>query len=68
MRRSPGLGARTRGYRRTIMDGFLLATPDGVLRTSGTRAAFDSAAAASTALRSGAAELIVGALDRKSVV
>ncbi|MFD7845089.1 isochorismate synthase MenF [Nocardia sp. NPDC059764] len=44
------------------MDGFLLATPDGVLRTSGTQAAFDSAAAASTALRSGAAELIVGAL------
>ncbi|MEU1425474.1 isochorismate synthase [Nocardia sp. NPDC005746] len=44
------------------MDGFLLATPDGVLRTSGTRATFDSAAAASTALRSGAAELIVGAL------
>ncbi|MGW4120412.1 isochorismate synthase [Nocardia sp. NPDC004711] len=44
------------------MDGFLLATPDGVVRTSGTRAAFDSAAAASMALRSGAAELIVGAL------
>ncbi|MGW2662656.1 isochorismate synthase [Nocardia tengchongensis] len=44
------------------MDGFLLATPDGVLRTSGTRAAFDSAAAASSALRSGTADLIVGAL------
>ncbi|WP_460720939.1 isochorismate synthase [Nocardia heshunensis] len=44
------------------MDGFLLATPDGVVRTSGTRAAFASAAAASAALRSGAHELIVGAL------
>ncbi|MTE14766.1 isochorismate synthase [Nocardia aurantiaca] len=44
------------------MDGFLLATPDGVVRTSGTRAAHESAAAASAALRSGAAELIVGAL------
>ncbi|MVU80096.1 isochorismate synthase [Nocardia sp. ET3-3] len=44
------------------MDGFLLATPDGVVRTSGTRAAFASAAAASAALRSGVHELIVGAL------
>ncbi|MEV6770634.1 isochorismate synthase [Nocardia sp. NPDC051030] len=44
------------------MDGFLLATPDGVVRTTGTRTAFDSARAADTALRSGDAELIVGAL------
>ncbi|MEC3914376.1 isochorismate synthase [Nocardia sp. CDC160] len=44
------------------MDGFLLATPEGVVRASGSRAAFDSAAAAAAALRSGAAELIVGAL------
>ncbi|AYF75985.1 isochorismate synthase [Nocardia yunnanensis] len=44
------------------MDGFLLATPDGVVRTSGARAGFDTAAAAAAALRSGAAELIVGAL------
>ncbi|WP_040814127.1 isochorismate synthase [Nocardia concava] len=44
------------------MDGFLLATPDSVLRTSGTRTTFDAPAAAAAALRSGAAELIVGAL------
>lgn len=44
------------------MEGFLLATPDSVLRTTGTRTAFDSASAAATALRTGAADLIVGAL------
>ncbi|MFC9893476.1 isochorismate synthase MenF [Nocardia sp. NPDC127579] len=44
------------------MDGFLLAQPDGVLRTSGSRATFDEAAAAAAALRDGAAELVVGAL------
>ncbi|WP_405486959.1 isochorismate synthase MenF [Nocardia sp. NBC_00511] len=44
------------------MDGFLLAMPDGVVRATGTRAAFDSAGAAGSALRSGTAELIVGAL------
>ena len=43
------------------MDGFLLAQPGGVLRTAGTRRAFDEAGAASRALRAGA-ELIVGAL------
>ncbi|MEU8895450.1 isochorismate synthase [Nocardia sp. NPDC048505] len=44
------------------MDGFLLAQPGGVLRTSGSRATFDEASAAAAALRGGAAELIVGAL------
>ncbi|WP_067830854.1 isochorismate synthase [Nocardia inohanensis] len=44
------------------MDGFLLATPEGVVRAGGSRIAFDSAAAASAALRDGTAELIVGAL------
>ncbi|QLY30877.1 isochorismate synthase [Nocardia huaxiensis] len=44
------------------MDGFLLATPDGVLRTTGTRAAYDTAQSAAAALRDGAADLIVGAL------
>ncbi|WP_067694856.1 isochorismate synthase [Nocardia jejuensis] len=44
------------------MDGFLLATPSGVVRTTGTRAAYDTAGAASAALRDGAADLIVGAL------
>ncbi|MBL1073007.1 isochorismate synthase [Nocardia sp. 2] len=43
------------------MDGFLLATPDGVLRTTGTRTAYDTAAAAAAALRDDT-ELIVGAL------
>lgn len=43
------------------MDGFLLATPGGVLRTSGTRAAFDEVGSAAAALRDGA-EVIVGAL------
>ncbi|MFC9996470.1 isochorismate synthase MenF [Nocardia sp. NPDC127526] len=44
------------------MDGFLLATPDGVVRTTGVRTAFDSASAAAAALRIGSADLIVGAL------
>ncbi|WP_107653286.1 isochorismate synthase [Nocardia suismassiliense] len=44
------------------MDGFLLAQPDGVVRTSGSRAAFDEAEPAIAALRDGTAELIVGAL------
>lgn len=43
------------------MDGFLLATPGGVVRTTGTRAALDEAAAAAAALRGGA-EIVVGAL------
>ncbi|NNH74403.1 isochorismate synthase [Nocardia uniformis] len=43
------------------MDGFLLATPGGVVRTTGTRAAFDEVGAAASALRDGA-EVIVGAL------
>ncbi|MRH86542.1 isochorismate synthase [Nocardia sp. SYP-A9097] len=44
------------------MDGFLLASPNGVVRTTGTRIAFDAAAAAASALRAGDTELIVGAL------
>ncbi|GAB4589733.1 isochorismate synthase [Nocardia sp. IFM 10818] len=44
------------------MDGFLLATPDGVVRATGVRTAFDSASAAAAALRIGSADLIVGAL------
>ncbi|BCK59151.1 isochorismate synthase [Nocardia wallacei] len=43
------------------MDGFLLARPGSVMRTSGTRRAFDDARRAAAALREGA-ELIVGAL------
>ncbi|MET9488896.1 isochorismate synthase [Nocardia sp. NPDC006630] len=44
------------------MDGFLLATPAGVVRATGTRIAFDDAGAAAAALRAGDVELIVGAL------
>lgn len=44
------------------MDGFLLATPNGVVRTTGTRIAFDAAAAALSALRAEDTDLIVGAL------
>ncbi|MEV0294498.1 isochorismate synthase [Nocardia sp. NPDC050710] len=44
------------------MNGFLLAQPDSVVRASGSRRAFDDAAAAVAALRNGSAELIVGAL------
>ncbi|MCU1648586.1 MAG: entC [Nocardia sp.] len=44
------------------MDGFLLATPAGVVRATGTRIAFDDAGAATAALRAGEVELIVGAL------
>ncbi|MBB5914040.1 isochorismate synthase [Nocardia transvalensis] len=43
------------------MDGFLLAQPGGVVRTSGVRRAFDEARGAADALRDGAG-LIVGAL------
>ncbi|NKY46872.1 isochorismate synthase [Nocardia cerradoensis] len=44
------------------MDGFLLAQPGGVVRTTGIRRAFDDARRAAAALRAGAAELIVGAI------
>ncbi|GAB2648487.1 isochorismate synthase [Nocardia goodfellowii] len=44
------------------MDGFLLAQPGGVLRTSGSRGTFDEVAAAAAALRDHSADLIVGAL------
>ncbi|MFI9507007.1 isochorismate synthase MenF [Nocardia sp. NPDC052566] len=44
------------------MYGFLLAQPDGVLRASGIRVAFDDARRAAAAVRAGTAELIVGAL------
>ncbi|MEU0545154.1 isochorismate synthase [Nocardia sp. NPDC005978] len=44
------------------MHGFLLATPDSVVRTTGVRAAYDDAGAAAADLRTGAAELIAGAL------
>ncbi|MFE3441456.1 isochorismate synthase MenF [Nocardia sp. NPDC059180] len=44
------------------MDGFLLATPDGVLRAHDTRAAFDDAQQAVAALRDGSAAMVVGAL------
>lgn len=44
------------------VDGFLLAQPDGVLRASGTRIAFDRADQAVAALRDKTADLIVGAL------
>ncbi|MFJ4658642.1 isochorismate synthase MenF [Nocardia sp. NPDC088792] len=44
------------------MDGFLLATPDGVVRATGARAAFDDAHTAAQALHDCKAELIVGAL------
>ncbi|MGX1808520.1 isochorismate synthase [Nocardia sp. NPDC055321] len=44
------------------MHGFLLATPDSVVRTTGVRAAFDDASAAAAALRAGAASVITGAL------
>lgn len=43
------------------MTDFLLAQPEGVLRASGVRAAFDSVTAARTALREGA-RIVVGAL------
>ncbi|MGV9676151.1 isochorismate synthase [Nocardia sp. NPDC003482] len=43
------------------MDGFLLAQPGGVIRTSGIRRTFDDAGRAATALRAGAG-LVVGAL------
>ncbi|MFI5778194.1 isochorismate synthase MenF [Nocardia sp. NPDC051570] len=43
------------------MDGFLLAQPEGVLRTTGVRTAFDEAGRAAAALRAGA-EIVVGAL------
>ncbi len=43
------------------MDGFLLAQPGGVLRTTGVRDTFDQPRAAGAALREGA-ELVVGAL------
>ncbi|MEV6068037.1 isochorismate synthase [Nocardia sp. NPDC052001] len=44
------------------MDGFLLASPNGVVRTRGARISFDAAADAAAALRAGDAELITGAL------
>ncbi|MEU2042763.1 isochorismate synthase [Nocardia niwae] len=44
------------------MDGFLLARADGVVRGHGSRARFDDARLAQTALREGSARLIVGAL------
>ncbi|MBO0854013.1 MAG: isochorismate synthase [Nocardia sp.] len=44
------------------MNGFLLARPTGVLRASGTRRAFDDGRAAAAAVRTGEAEMIVGAL------
>ncbi|MBF6251391.1 isochorismate synthase [Nocardia farcinica] len=44
------------------MNGFLLARPDGVLRASGVRAAFDAVNDARAALRTGAAAIVVGAL------
>jgi isochorismate synthase len=58
----PGYRAGPADYRRVTMDGFLLAQPGGVVRTTGTRRAFDDAAAACAELASGAADLIVGAL------
>lgn len=44
------------------MDGFLFAQPGNVLHTAGTRQVFDDRAAARAALRSGSADLVVGAL------
>jgi isochorismate synthase len=44
------------------MDGFLLAQPGAVLRTTGARHAFDDAERAAAALRDGTADLVVGAL------
>ncbi|MEV6277262.1 isochorismate synthase [Nocardia sp. NPDC051832] len=44
------------------MDGFLLAQPSGVMRAAGSRRSFDEVGAAVDALRSGAGELVVGAL------
>lgn len=44
------------------MDGFLLAQPGGVVRTAGTRRAFDDARQAATSVRTGDVDLIVGAL------
>ncbi|MFI2475995.1 isochorismate synthase MenF [Nocardia xishanensis] len=44
------------------MNGFLLAQPNGVMRATGTRMTFDNAARARSALRDGAAEIVVGAL------
>ncbi|MBF6495148.1 isochorismate synthase [Nocardia cyriacigeorgica] len=44
------------------MDGFLLAAPDGVVRAHDTRATFDDAQQAVTALRDGTATMVVGAL------
>jgi len=44
------------------MEGFLLAQPGGVIRTTGTRRTFDDVERAAAELASGAAELIVGAL------
>jgi isochorismate synthase len=43
-------------------DGFLLAQPGGVVRTTGVRRVFDDAQRAATALRDGTTGLIVGAL------
>ncbi|WP_431968318.1 isochorismate synthase [Nocardia sp. bgisy134] len=44
------------------MNGFLLAQPNGVMRATGTRMIFDDANRALSALRDGAAEIVVGAL------
>ncbi|MBJ8347725.1 isochorismate synthase MenF [Antrihabitans sp. YC2-6] len=44
------------------MDGFLLARPDGVLRTRGARARYSTVEHAVAALRSGTTDLVVGAL------
>ncbi|WP_040799718.1 isochorismate synthase [Nocardia higoensis] len=44
------------------MTDFLLAQPDGVLRATGVREAFDSVTAARTALRGAGAQIVVGAL------
>ncbi|MGV9822433.1 isochorismate synthase [Nocardia xishanensis] len=44
------------------MNGFLLAQPNGVMRATGTRMTFDNADRARSALRDGAAEIVVGAL------
>ncbi|WP_431954124.1 isochorismate synthase [Nocardia lijiangensis] len=44
------------------MNGFLLAQPNGVMRATGTRVAFDDADRARAALRDGTTEIVVGAL------
>ncbi|MEV0028842.1 isochorismate synthase [Nocardia sp. NPDC050793] len=44
------------------MNRFLLAQPNGVMRATGTRMTFDNADRARSALRDGAAEIVVGAL------